>query len=78
MNQQLFNTIQRNFKKFLNGKSNPGVAVKPIQTPNVRNRRIVEMERTCAFGSQDEGIGYKISSIDSNGKVRTNITHNGN
>jgi len=73
MEQKLFNTIQRNFKKFLNGKSN-SVVVKPIRHPKVPNRRIMEMERTYAFGSQDDGIGYKISSMNNNGKTTTKIS----
>lgn len=61
MDKSLFQSIQGNFKTFLDRKKHPVIAVKPLPLPP-KPRRVVELERTTAFGREDAGIGYKIST----------------
>lgn len=78
MEQASFNQIQAKFKQFLTGQlhpspdkhvitnSGPTTSPKPI-------RKIREIERTTAFGSQDEEIGYKATWTGKDGTSKTKI-----
>lgn len=72
MNQESFNTIQNNFKKFLRNESHP---IKEMSHPitHLPDQRIERMEKTYAFGREDCEIGYKISITDEHGNRTTKI-----
>lgn len=69
MDKKLFRSVQNNFRQFLQQRmdNSPRTTIKnrPIiilpPTPTHQPQRIVEIERTTAFGKEDDGIGYRIS-----------------
>lgn len=72
MQQSTFNSIQNNFKKFLQNKSNP-VNEPKLEKVRTINSTYENIERTRAFGSEDCEIGYRVSYLDKNGNQRTKI-----
>jgi len=78
MEQKSFNTIQSNFKKFLGNKLHHPLPIenkKEIIPPLVSslNQKIERLEKTTAFGREDDEIGYKISFTDKKGNRKTEI-----
>ncbi len=73
MNQQSFNSIQNNFRKFLGSKLHPIEEKKTPVTKPLPSRTIEPMEQTHGFGSDDCEIGYKVSYRDSKGIQRYRI-----
>jgi hypothetical protein len=68
MEQNQFNKIQGNFRRFLSEIKNPSVKKQPITeqiAPATPNK--IKMEKTSIFGQDDAEIGCKVISTDSNG-----------
>lgn len=71
MDQNLFNSIQNNFRNFLS-KKNSHSQTKPLVTEQITDEQLpielIEMEKTYGFGSGDCEIGYKMMVTDKHGK----------
>jgi hypothetical protein len=73
MEQQSFNSIQNNFRKFLGTKLHP---IEEKRIPVIRptsSHQLEPMEKTIGFGNDDCEIGYRVSYTDSNGVSRYRI-----
>lgn len=62
MEQNTFNQIQNNFKIFLKTKFHPippTSSLKNVPSP-IPKGKIIPIEKTTCFGSEDSEIGYKL------------------
>lgn len=72
MDQNLFNSIQNNFKNFLSKKDSRPQSKKLVTEQIISEEQspieLIGMEKTYGFGSDDCEIGYKMMVIDKYGR----------
>jgi len=73
MLQENFNQIQNNFQKFLTEQLHPSTEIVINKQTIPEKRKIIEIEKTTAFGSEDKEIGYKVQWTGKNGNLITKI-----
>jgi len=67
MDQNTFNKLQREFKKFLDIQKHPQKITENIRSEG-QSPTNVAIEKTSIFGKDDAPIGYRIITTDKTGK----------
>lgn len=78
MEQRDFDKIQRSFKQFLTEKIHPTEMAQLTEdaeevVPKPQKRKIREIEKTTAFGSEDAEVGYKVSWTGKDGTPKSKL-----